>query len=105
MAACLLEQLPRTIAPLAIPIEAVSAAKQSQTFLAVDQAQTTPTSPPSPLWVLLASEVVEMNQKVLMVRSCLTGVVAEVRSGTVVQEQVYEALSKNMVPVDWKVSY
>ena len=99
MAENLLEQLPRTITPLATPTETGSTLTVSHTHPTV--AETTGLL--SPLWVLLANEVAEANQKVLAIRSCLTGVMAEVRSGVVVQEQVYEALARNTVPPDWKV--
>ena len=59
----------------------------------------------SPFWIMLSSEVMEMNNKLSMLKASLTELIRGVQSGFVEEPHVYTALAENSVPFLWKVRY
>ena len=99
----LLEKLPQPITPLVIPVEPVSSIMSGHSQ-SLHQSSNSYCDI-SPLWVFLASEASEMNVKICDLKSSLNDLVRRVKGGFVSEAHVYEALSRNMVPFQWKVSF
>lgn len=94
----LLEKLPSAITPF--PLSATTAVRRTP-------AASGPTannySNVSPFWVLLSNEVMELNDRLSMLKISLNELIKGVKSGFIPELHVYKALAENTVPHLWKV--
>ena len=102
MAGELLEKLPSDLPAFPLSTTTTSSYEGNATSLANDM---TPTnySNISPFWVVLSNEVMELNNRLSMLKTLLNELIVGVKCGFVQEPLVYKALAENTVPHPWKV--